>query len=51
MVTGWSISQKAEADVIIPDLNAIHSLSNMTRSYEKERKKFNLDCHFIKKII
>ena len=49
MVTGLSINQKAEANVIIPDLNARHSLSNITRSYEKERKKFKLDCHFYKK--
>ena len=33
MVTGLSINQKAETDVIIHDLNAIHSLSNMIRSY------------------
>ena len=33
MVTGLSINQKAETDVIIHDLNARHSLSNMIRSY------------------
>ena len=48
MVTGLPINQKAEADVIIPDLNARHSLSDMIRSYEKERKKSNIDCHFYK---
>ena len=47
MVTGLPINQKAEA-VIIPDLNARHSLSDMIRSYEKERKKSNIDCHFYK---
>ena len=49
MVTGLSIDQKTETDVIVPDINAIHSLSNMIRSYEEERKKFNLGCHFYKK--
>ena len=39
MVTSLSINQKAEADVIIPDLNARHSLSHMIRSYKEERKK------------
>ena len=48
MVTGLSINQKSEADVIIPDLNERHSLSNMIRSYKKERKKFNLYGHFYK---
>ena len=49
MVTGLSINQKAENDVIIPDLNARHSLSDMIRSHEEEREKFNLDFHFHKK--
>ena len=49
MVTGLPVSQKAETDVIIPDLNARHSLNDMIRSYEEERKTFNLDCHFHKK--
>ena len=49
MVTGLSIYQKAENDVIIPDLNARHSLSDMIRSHEEEREKFNLDFHFHKK--
>ena len=48
MVTGLSINQKSEADVIIPDLNERHSLSNMIRSYIKQRKKFNLYGHFYK---
>ena len=43
MVTGLSINQKAETDVIIPDL------MRYIRSYEEERKKFSLDCHFYKK--
>ena len=43
MVIGLSINQKAENDVIISNLNA--SLSDLIRSYKKERKKFNLDCH------
>ena len=51
MVTDLPINQKAEADVIIPDLNARHSLSDMIRSYEKERKKSNLDRHFYKKYL
>ena len=38
MVTGLPINQKAETDVIIPDLNVTHSLSNMVRSYEEEGK-------------
>ena len=29
MVTGLSINQKADTDVIIPDFNVRHSLSNM----------------------
>ena len=29
MVTGLSINQKAETDVVIPDLNARHSLSDI----------------------
>ena len=49
MVTGLSINQKAETDVIIPELYGRHSLSNVIRSYEEERKKINLDCHFYKK--
>ena len=49
MVTGLSIDQKTETDVIVPDLNARHSLSDMIRSYEEERNKFN--CHFYKKKI
>ena len=49
MVTGLPVSQKAETDVIIPDLNARHSLNDTKRSYEEERKTFNLDCHFYKK--
>ena len=49
MVTTLSINQKAEADVIIPDLNARNSLSDVIRSNEEERKKFNLGCHFYKK--
>ena len=32
MVTGLSIDQKTETDVIVPDLNARHSLSDMIRS-------------------
>ena len=48
MVTGLSINQKSEADVIIPDLNERHSLSNMIRSHKKQRKKFNLYGHFYK---
>ena len=35
MVTGLPINQKAEADVIIPDLNAIRSLTDIIRSYQK----------------
>ena len=49
IVTGLSINQKAETDVIIPELYGRHSLSNVIRSYEEERKKINLDCHFYKK--
>ena len=49
MVTGLSIDQKTETDVIVPDLNARHSLSDMIRSYEEEINKFN--CHFYKKKI
>ena len=49
MVSGLSINQKAETDVIIPDLNARQSLSNVIRFYEEERKKCNLDCCFYKK--
>ena len=49
MVTGLSTNQKAETDVIIPDLNARRSLSDMITSYEEERKNFILECHFYKK--
>ena len=49
MFTGLSINQKTKADVIIPDLNARYSLSNMIRSYKEERKQFNWDFHFYKK--
>ena len=49
MTTGLSINQKTDTDVIIYDLNAINRLSDMVRSYEKERKKINLDYHFYKK--
>ena len=35
MVTGLPINQKAETDVIIPDLNAIRSLTDIIRSYQK----------------
>ena len=38
MVTGLSINQKTDTDVIIPDLNVRNSLSDMIRSYEEERK-------------
>ena len=48
MVTGLSINQKVEPDVIIPDLNARHSLSDMIRSY-KEEKKLTKTVIFIKK--
>ena len=41
MFTGLSINQKTKADVIITDLNARYSLSNMIRSYKEERKQFN----------
>ena len=51
MVTCLSINQKAETDVIIPDLNARQNLSDMISSYKEERKKFNLDCHFYKKYL
>ena len=49
MVTSLSINQKAEFYIIIPDLNMRHSFSNMIRSFEEERQKFNLACHFYKK--
>ena len=49
MVSGLSINQKTDADVIIHDSNAKNSLSGMIRSYKEERKKFNLDYHFCKK--
>ena len=49
MVTGLSINQKTDTDVIIPDLNARNSLSDMIRSYEEERKKIDSHCHFYKK--
>ena len=47
MVTGLSINQKVEPDVIL-DLNARH-LSDMIRSYEEERKKLTKTVIFIKK--
>ena len=49
IVTGLSINQKTDTDVIIPDLNARNSLSDMLRSYEEEWKKSNLNCHFYKR--
>ena len=51
MVTGLYINQKAETDVIIPDLNARHILNFVIRSNEEERKKCNLDRHFCKKYL
>ena len=51
MVTGLSVNQKAATDVIILDLNARHSWSDMIRCYEEVRKKFCLDCHFYKKVL
>ena len=44
MLTGLSINQKADADVIIPDFNVRHSLS-----LRRRKKKIKLDCHFYKK--
>ena len=49
MATCLSINWKAETDVIITDLNARHSLSDMIRSHKEERKTINLDCYFYKK--
>ena len=49
MVSGLSINQKTDTDVIIHDSNAKNSLSDMIKSYKEERKKINLDCHFCKK--
>ena len=48
MVAGLSINQKTDTDVAIPDFNARKSLSDMVRSCEEKRKKFNLNCHFYK---
>ena len=49
MVIGFSLNQKTDTDVIIPNLNARNSVSDMIRSYEEETKKINFDCHFYKK--
>ena len=49
MVTGLSINQKTDTGVVIPNLNARISLSDMIRSDEEERKKHNLDYHVYKK--
>ena len=38
MVTGFLMNQKADTDIIIPDMNARKSLSDMIRSYEEEEK-------------
>ena len=35
MVTGLPVNPNAEDDVIISDLNTIHSLTDMIRSYQK----------------
>ena len=39
MVSGLSINQKTNTDVIIHDSNARNSLSDMIRSYKEERKR------------
>ena len=49
MVTELSINSKHDPDVIISDLNARNSLSDMTISSEEEITKFYLDCQFYKK--
>ena len=50
MVTGFSINLKIDTDLIIPNLIVRKSLSDTIRSYKQEREKFDLDCHFFKKI-
>ena len=47
MVTGLPVNPNAEDDVIISDLNAIHSLTDMIRSYQKNLTQTTI---FIKKI-
>ena len=39
MVSGLSINQKTNTDVIIHDSNARNSLRDMIRSYKEERKR------------
>ena len=51
MVTGLSINSKPDTDIIISDLNARNSLSDMIISSEEETTKFNLHCQFCKKYL
>ena len=51
MVTGHSINSKPDTDIIISDLNARNSLSDMIISSEEEITKFNLHCQFYKKYL
>ena len=51
MVTGHSINSKPDTDIIISDLNARNSLSDMIISSEEETTKFNLHCQFCKKYL
>ena len=46
MVTGLSQNRKADTDVLILDLSAKNSLSDMIKSYEKKEKKISIGCHF-----
>ena len=49
MVTGLSQNRKADTDVLILDLSARNSLSDMIKSYEEKGKKISIDCFFFKK--
>ena len=51
MVTGLSQNRKADTDVLILDLSARNSLSDMIKSYEEKGKKISIDCFFKKKAI
>ena len=46
MVIGLSVNKKIDSNVIIPNLNARNSLSDIIRSHEEERQKVNLNCHY-----
>lgn len=48
MITGLSINQRIDSNVIIPDHDARNSLNDMITTYEKEKQVFYLTCKIYK---